>query len=171
MDLLNRSPQELQVKDARTWYQLALLESEGNHINAVLRAYNELQARLSEMHASVSLARFVKTIQRQSELIVLVLDGKRLVATAHASLTFPGCRPVVLVEAVAVAADCRTLYLRQQLVMGIEQSVRVRFLEVLPARMVASPHKDKLLNNVYESLRYTTAVNDAHTKILKKSVF
>ncbi len=171
MDSLNRSVQQLQVKDARTWYQIALLESEKNHINAVLREYNQLQARLSEVHASVSLARFLATLQRQSELIVLVLDGKRLVATAHASLTFPGCKPVVLVEAVAVAADCRTLYMRQQLVLGIEQSVRVRFLEVLPARIVVSPHKDKLLNNVYESLGYTTAVNDVRTKLLKKSVF
>ncbi len=171
MDSLNRPVQELQVKDARTWYQIALLESEGSHINAVLRAYNDLQARLSEMHASVSLARFVKTIQRQSELIVLVLDGKRLVATAHASLTFPGCRPVVLVERLVVTADCRTVYIRQQLVLGIEQQVRERFSDVLPVMVTVRAQGDKLLNNLYDGLGYGSASSDVHTKILKKSVF
>lgn len=171
MDSPNRPVQELQVKDARTWYQLALLESEGKHINAILREYNQLQARLSEIHASVSLTRFVATLQRQSELIVLVLDGKRLVATAHASLTFPGCRPVVVVEQMIVAADCRTVYIRQQLVLGIEQMVQKRFSDVLPVRMVVRALGDTLFNKLYESFGYRSMSSDTHTKLLKKSVF
>ena len=159
----------MSVMDARVWYQLTSLDGVVTPITVVLEMYNALQTELSSVSEPVTMAQLIAVLRRPTELLTFVFDRQQLIASAHASLCFPGCRPTVWIEKVIVAKRYRGRGVGRYVMMETERLVRSRFHEALPLTIKLTSRHERGTAPFYTGLDFVGTSTERYEKIISES--
>ncbi len=159
----------MSVLDARTWYQLTTLDGVVAPVEMVLSSYNALQIELSAKHQTITASTFLGVLRRTTEVITFVFDQDVLIATAQASLTFPGCRPTVIIGKVVVAEVYRGRGIGRVLMHETERLIASRFADCLPLTIVLTSKPERGTEPFYTGMGYRSDATKRYKKVVKAS--
>ena len=128
-------PNKVKIIDAQAWYQITSLNGAYNDLSDGVRAYNQLLCELNPGYAAVTVKQFEAVLRLRHELIVLLCDRVRILGTAQASLSFPGCRPKIVISNVALSKGVNKPQCFVDLVLELERRSLERFRPSRPVRM------------------------------------
>jgi GNAT superfamily N-acetyltransferase len=138
-------------------------------VEMVVSSYNALQTELSTKHQAVTVSEFLGILRLTTEVVVFVFDQGVLIATAQASLTFPGCRPRVTIGNVVVADGYRGQGIGRCLMHETERLITSRFADVLPLTIMLTSKRERGTEPFYTSMGYRSDSTLRYQKVVTAS--